>query len=187
MRFNFFATEDEIKECFLEVEKERPLKYVLMKNYENPEPIIYNTITDVPNVGISKRGRTMEIFLTIFDRNCNVMMDHREGSPVYEISHTENQTAICIYFGGLYEDKCLVWNTIVTMKNTNEEGKALMKTITKRFKKISRKPEPDCYVSKGSEELYQKSNGKLRLTGLGYGSPMKYDVKLDKASKKNDS
>ena len=122
----------------------------------------------------------MEIFLTIFDRECNVAMEHRDGSPIYEISHTENQTAICIYFGGLYEDKCLVWNTIVTMKNTNKEGMALMRTITKRFKKISRKPRPDCYVSKGAEELYWNSKEKFRLVPMGYDEPKEYDVKLEK-------
>ena len=187
MRFNFFATEKEIKECFLEVEKERPLKYVVMKNYKKPELIVYNTIEEIPNVGISKSGNTMEIFLTIFDQNCDVMIDHREGSPVYEVSDTENQSAIYVYFGGLYEDKCLVWNTIVTMKNANDEGKALMRTIIKRFKKISSKPVPGCYLSKGSEELYWNSNGKLRLTSLGYDSPDEYDLKLDKVSKETNS
>lgn len=187
MRFNFFATEKEIKECFLEVEKERPLKYVVMDNYKKPEPIVYNTITDVPDVGISKRGRTMEIFLAIFDRNCEVVFDTHLAPSVYMISGLENQSAIYVYFGGLYEDKCLVWNTLVTMKNANDEGKALMRTIIKRFKKISSKPVPGCYLSKGSEELYWNSNGKLRLTSLGYDSPDEYDLKLDKVSKETNS
>ena len=180
MRFNFFATEEEIKECFLEVEKERPLKYVVMDNYEKPEPIVYNTITDIPDVGISKRGRTREMFLTIFDRDCEIVIERGDDSSIYEVSHTENPSAVCIYFGGLYEDKGLVWNTIVTMKNTNKEGMALMRAITKRFKKISRKPRSDCYVSKCSEELYWKSNGTFRLLPIGYGSPKEYDVKLEK-------
>ena len=180
MRFNFFATEKEIKECFLEVERERPLKYVVMDNYKKPEPIVYNTIEDIPDVGISKRGRTMEIFLNIFDQDCEIVFDTHLAPSVYEISDTENQSSVYVYFGGLYEDKCLVWNTIVTMKNTNKEGMALMRAITKRFKKISRKPRSDCYVTKCSEELYWKSNGTFRLLPIGYGSPKEYDVKLEK-------
>ena len=64
------------------------------------------------------------------------------------------------------------------MKEPNEVGLSLFKNITKKIKKISRKPAPDCYITKGAEELYWNSNGNLRLIPMGWDEPKEYDVKL---------
>lgn len=180
--FRFFSTGEEMKKCFLEVEKTRKIKYVKNERYLTKDIFIYDSILDIPNLGVSTTGSQNGDIYTILDKDEEVILkevDEFSGIKTYRVYEGLNPNSITFRPNGLYKDNYLIWNIVETMKGKESPiPYSLYKDIVKSLRKIMRKAASDCYISQEAERIYNESNSKLRLIGMGYDQPEEYDVKL---------
>jgi hypothetical protein len=181
-RFRFFATGEEMKKCFLDVEKTRKIKYIKDERYLTKDIIVYDSIVDIPNLGINTTGSQNGDYYIILDKKEEVVLkevDEASGVKTYDIHEGLNLNSISFRHNGLYMKNYLIWNLVETMKGKDSPvSYSLYQDIVKSLKRVMRRAASDCYISQGAEELYKKANSKIRLIGMGYDQPEEYDVKL---------
>ncbi len=101
--FRYFATAEEIKKCFLEVEKKRKLKYAFVTWYDLKDIPTYNSITEIPNLEINTKGHPLGSRYLIMDDEYT--FDAEQTSPNnYYLKKSSNPNAVSVTFNGFYKE-----------------------------------------------------------------------------------
>ncbi|MBZ4042494.1 hypothetical protein [Flavobacterium hibisci] len=150
----FFATANDIIEIVKALEEALDVKYYEMGLFDKKNSTCYNSVSEIPNFGISKYGDwNKDLRLIMLSKSTTLIVreiPQRKGGVKYAIDALENQSSICFQFGGIYENEVLIAGTCGT-SFLNNFSETVFKEFSSKVKKSFTKIE-DFYVGKEAEE-----------------------------------
>jgi hypothetical protein len=143
---DLFATRGDFLPGLLAVEAQLPLKYVLWGWYDAPVPTTYHSAADIPDLGrepcpIVAGG----VRYLVLDREADLQFRRIDlnsgGTPQFEMSARDNQSAIDFQPGGLHDGRCIMAGCMAGCINQTTEHpraselyKLFAPTITSGFR-----------------------------------------------------
>lgn len=159
----FYATTVELIDGLKKLENKINIKYVVIASKDSPDPQIYNSYVEIPNLGISEEGYECDVSYLIMEKitKLNIKeVPQRRGGIKYIIDGHNNPDSIYFIPCGVFQDKCIAYGTIKGVDEKREKSKLLFDTITKEMFKGYKKIK-SFKVSKGALKLYHQG---VRLT-----------------------
>ena len=160
MRCAFALNKEEIISVFLNTE----YYFVLGGHTENNMPTIYNKITDIPNLGISKSGdKNLDNTYLIVENENDVKgrkIERNDGTTVWAWDNL-NIDAPIVYFGGKFKDQSLIGELSI-QNHMSKESKNLYSSLTRKIQKISEKSN-GVYIGKQYFEEKEKLTYSIKM------------------------
>jgi hypothetical protein len=172
----FFATAGDLVPVLEQVESRIPLKYVRFGHSASGDPVVYDSVRKLPNLGIASNESSIasDTYLVSPD---GVEMFPRSLSPLdgktrFVFDQLNNPKTISLTPGGWWKGDVLLYGRIATASK-DPASLSLMKLCASAFRR--------CYSKKkaywlGSEAMAALESGK-RLT-IATQSPPEFDLSL---------
>lgn len=174
----FFAVLEDIEQIVRDIESSIDIRYYKTGLFETRNIPNYNSIFEVPSVGVTSSGDWNRIDSYIILKRTiplNIRdVPQRTGGVKYAVDQMTNPKSIELKLGGIYLEKenVIVAGRVATVSedsDSNELYKLFSNKIKKKFKKIG-----TFYVGKIAEEKLQEG---WRLV-TNEKSPKEYDLAL---------
>jgi hypothetical protein len=172
---NMFATRADLEPGIRVMEASRRLHYVLCGLFDHSTPTIFQSLLDVPDLGILEvddhiRGPRYLVVASQARVRLRTV-PQRGGGMRYAIDQAENPASITILPGGIHQDRCVLAGQLGTIA-TDDQALSLFRDysrhLTKGFTRIRG-------YRVGPEALELARRG-VRLT-TGVRSPVEYDIR----------
>jgi hypothetical protein len=174
--FFFYATKNDLLIGIQNFEETRPVDYIPVELYNDPNIPKYESINKYESLGINYSGNHQSELLLILDKGIRVNVrgvSQQRGGIKYAFDQSNNHTSIVFWPGGIYKNECLInghVNTISDDRISLELYKEFRKKVTKGFKKIK-----GYYFGPEALDLY----GKVRFVTTHIYQSEEYDFRID--------
>lgn len=173
---HLFATRRDLELGSIAIERQQELQYVDCSAAESASPIRYDSLLDLPDLGVNRTGNHLLPAFLVMPRKARVHVQsvpQRKGGVRYVVDQLGNPGSIVFQPGGMFEAKCLVAGHIGTIHD-DPGARQLFRTfsavVTKGFKKVR-----SYWV--GPEALSLLHSG-FRLVAMGPDEPPEYDLSI---------
>jgi hypothetical protein len=174
----FFATKQDSLDLLLSLEKRSPLFYVRWGCYPSRKVPMYETASDIPDLGTAEHGRKGDNRYLVLPTKSTLTF-YRSTNVVTGTEYTPqsrgNSPYVFFHSGGIYRDECLITGEVETAFDTREALRffdRFYRAIRTRFTRVEH---PWCSAI-GPEALGLLRAG-MRFTA-GFASPRTHDFKL---------
>lgn len=176
----FYATKEDLIPVLSYIESIFEIKYVKMGLFDNKEPSIYYSHSEIPNFGfvVNSHYQAYEGRFMIMERKNSIFVrdiPQRKGEIKYAIDPMKNPQTIEFTLGGICQeiDKVLIMGRTGYV-DKNPFSESIYKELTKKIKKDFRKYNSIEYVGPEAEIKLKEGWRLVENTGRS----KEYDLKL---------
>ena len=137
----FFATRRDQLPNLLALESQVKLQYVLEGMFEHPEPTVFSSASELPDLGIAREAHYMQtpsyLVVAAGKRIAVNQEPQKAGGVLYAVDLRRNSTAFAFRPAGRYGRKTLIPGRIGTGKQTALAAcKQFWRALTKEYVKV---------------------------------------------------
>jgi hypothetical protein len=139
----FFATAGDLLPGLQRFEQERPVRYAQSGYLESRIPVLFDSATDLPGLGIARSGDAVhEPAFLVLPRDAETkvrQVPQGSGEPKFAIDQLENPDSTVFRSGGLYQELVVISGEIATTGTTAvavDLHRLMVRTVTKGFRRV---------------------------------------------------
>lgn len=172
----FFMSKDDLINMSKMAEKQIDIVYILHKAHYQTDVKGFETIKDLPDLGINLSGDHQSELYLVIERNRNISwrkVKQQDGQYRYFVDQKENPDSIAFWPGGFYNKESLLCGHIGTISDT-AGSKKIFKCFEKSIKKICTEKHGRYYYSENVKNMKN-----VRLITMHVNEPSQYDICID--------
>lgn len=177
-RFRAYGEREDLQAIFEEFQNKLGIYYV--PTYSDIGEIIYQSITDIKEVGINFHGShigNMQMLIFLENTKCHWRTYQYKNDAEHEITRytvldAGNSGYICIDLNGIYNENAIFPTTISSMHYDNDSVKRMFDELKKIFRKQAIKTVNGAYICPKAYE----HRARYRFCTINIKSPPEYDL-----------
>lgn len=173
-RINFFASRTDIEKIIWNIENSIQLNYFVVKNYDNQNIQMYESLKEFENLGINKSGDRLRERFLVMESNDQLELETvplLSGETIYTINQEKNKKSALFWPGGMYDGEFLIAGCVSTVYS--EELK-LFNVFQRNIKKQCKTKIGIFYIGEDAMTLYEQ----YRFITIDIRESKEYDLNM---------